>query len=267
MSEFFLAYPQAYIDATSTAASYETAANPHLNALQGGSTLRWYGGNLSLGNVYIQFNNPAAAKTYDVVIARCARDFIAAGATSITLTVENSPNNATYTQRGSSGALTSFHGPDSDDIVLTFTEASAKYWRARVYSSPAAWLSVRKLYLCKRFDFGGKAPRFPWASVDQPGGSGFTADSGSTFKSYRGKPGRAFSLRWFAVTDAAVLDFRQKILPYADLFPVYFVEPTSASFLPLGGARCILAWIMGANISAEGNGLNTVEIAFVEDRR
>jgi hypothetical protein len=266
MSDYFLAYPQAFLAAASITPENETTENPIDNALTGGSAQYWEGTGAGAG-MYAQFNLPAST-AFDVAIIKGAKSGIARGAGTALAKVQSSAaaDFSSPTQRGITTAAASFDGPDGDDIVLTFTEASARYWRLSLIYDVTTVHRVRKAYLCKRFDFG-RAPAFPFSQGAAPMSAGFISDSGNVFKTYRGRPARSFSMSWRGLSDATIKDFKTKIGRYVDLFPVFVVEPPSsanADFYPFGGERCACCWITGISISSELNN-NSLDLSLVED--
>jgi len=270
MSELEILFPEVPNLAISSSASNEDSNYPHQNLFSGGSTTYFKRADngtqttidfdLGLGNT----------QTIDFAYFRGANLLIAEADAEVDLSIHASTDNfsASDVTILSVSNITSANltGTHNEDILLTAATSSAyRYWRIQIDSTTSFKHLLRACYFGTRRTLG-RSPSFPYSPATIFEGKRFTADSGAMFQTSNGRPKRAYSFNWRAITDAIRDAFDHEVVRYSKDFPIVLYAPSAGIQSPLNGKEVVFGWFTAAwQAAGPKKDFNNLQISFIED--
>lgn len=246
---------------------------PVNNLFYGGSTIYWRNSTsqaigrsvftLAIGSDY-------ATETLDYIAIRGLNLMFKNGSGNIAITVSGSTDNfvASNVTLLSVTGLTAANlvGPFLEDYILTGTLSSAyRYFRVTIDSQNEIPHRIRKIYIGKLFDFGGRSPYYPYTPGYADNGSPFTSDSGSIFKTSLGRRPRALQFAWRGVTDAVRIEYDKQINQYLADYPIFLYETPDCDHEPLNGDTLVFGWASSEIGTKEWKNNNQISLSLRED--
>lgn len=228
--DLVMLYPQIPFEATTSIASSEDPDHKHENLSYGARSNIWKAG--ASANTQTITYSLASAQNFDCAILSRA-DLLTDLGSDIDIEIRSSSTNFLVGNdiRASQSSISAsdLTGPRKQDLIILpgSTVSSFQYWRLQITSASSYTYLLSKFFLGNFFTFGDRAPIYPYTVQPTTNVRGFTADSGSVYRSRGGPEQLEFRYTW-KVTDAVAADFYNKIGRYWDVFTFYLYAPNPA---------------------------------------
>ena len=272
MPELQIAFLEVPFDALSSSATSEDSDYPHENLFFGGSSLLYKTSSTATSNNIDLDLGSGFTSSIDYLILRGCNLLVgSAGESNAGVSIIGSTDNFSSSNNtifsNTTIETSDLTGPRTEDLILSGSTSTAyRYWRVQTTSTGSVYHTYRKIYCGNLFDFGGISPVYPYSPNYSDTLKGFTSDSGALFKTTSGYRRRVYTFTWNGVTDAYRDEFDSKVNKYANDFPVYLYQPSSATHSPLNGHDLVCCWIDSVSWSSgEWKDVNSVTVSFVED--
>jgi hypothetical protein len=139
-------------------------------------------------------------------------------------------------------------GPRAEDLVVTFTPSSFRYWRVKLVTTASVIHRYSKIYFGEWFDFGSE----PIVDVPQTRAVRARGNREAYYK---------YTLTWKGVNNTVAAAFNDDILSMRDTHPVFLYD---AGDLILNDCRILHCQITEASITPVKNDSNNVTVTFEE---
>lgn len=225
--DLVMLYPQIPFEATTSIASSEDPDHKHENLSYGARSNIWKAG--ASANTQTITYSLSSAQTFDHIVLSRA-DLLTDLGTDIDIEIRSSSTNFLVDDdlevELPTVAASDLTGPRKQDLIIEprVPVSPAQFWRLKITSSSSYTYLFSKFFLGSFFTFGDRAPIYPYTVQPTNNSRGFTADSGSVYRTRSGPEQLEFRYTW-KVTDAVAADFYDKIGRYWDVFTFYLYAP------------------------------------------
>lgn len=238
-----LGLPGIPYDALTSAADAEDSSYPHENGITGSrANIVKRGSTGTSMNVTFDLGSGNTDTSEFLWVARA--DLLTALGADIDIELRASTDNFSVSDvaidtTASNIADSDLTGPNTEDLLVTFTESSAyRYWRFKIASSSSYNYIYSKAFFGTWFDFGTRDPVYSYEVREVTPGKQFPADSGQVYRSRSGKAQLGIDLTW-RVTDSVANTFRSTVGKYWDIHTFVLYAEDSSVRLPLGGNEAL----------------------------